>query len=806
MPIQLSELAGPNGADESRRLADFWKKHLDHIKDDQRHKRWLKRGRTIEKRYRDERNRVDEEGQRRYNALWSNVEILTPAIYGKTPTPIAERRFRDKDVVGRGAAQILERALRNEVEICGFDEAMQQVVRDYLLPGRGTLWVRYEPELEESVSLVTEGGLDIHDTQGDIEPDFAEENPEVEKLEQTGDRITRESTPVDYINWEDFFTIPFNARTWKEVTAVAKRVYNTRDQLKRRFNREIAMGVPLKKDDRQTVKYDSPDQDPDDKAVVYEIWSLVDKAVFWVAEGYEFLLDRQDDPLGLESFFPCPRPLYANATTGTLVPVPDYLEYQDQAIQIDELTQRIAMLAKACKVAGVYNAQAKDIQRMFNESVENELIPVDDWAAFGEQGGVAGNISLLPLKEIIGVLNELMMIKDKAIQEMDRLTGINDIMRGTTDARETLGGQRLKSNSTGTRLQRRQNEVARFARDTVRIIADIMAQHFSPQSLIDVSGALYEEGLGPQDMPGLAEMAQNQFAPPVSPPGVQQGGAPGTPPPPPGAGAPPPAATGTNVVPLRPPGPPMAPGMMQPPPPSPEMMAKMQALQRIGAALQLIRNERLRGFRVDIEVDSTIYGDSAQDKADRIEFLTAVTQFLQQSLQMAGEMPQITPLLGKFLQFGVRGFHIGRDLELAIEEFCDGAAGFAAQRAQQIANRPDPALIKSNAAMVEAQARSKEVDNRAQNDAAKTQVQVHTASIKAQSDAARSQAEIQRQAIENQGDAYQANADMRMKEIDIEMRRLELEMEKLKLMTAHTHATAPQVPPQEASMGNQEKK
>ena len=127
------------------------------------------------------------------------------------------------------------------------------------------------------------------------------------------------------------------------------------------------------------------------------------------------------------------------------MPVPDYIEYQDQAIQIDELTQRISMLAKACKVAGVYNAAAKDIMRLLDESVENELIPVDDWAAFAEKGGVAGNISLLPLKEIIGCIEELQKIKQNTIVELDRLTGINDIMRGTTDARETLGGQRLKT-------------------------------------------------------------------------------------------------------------------------------------------------------------------------------------------------------------------------------------------------------------------------------------------------------------------------------------------------------------------------
>ena len=217
----LDKLAGPKGGDEGQRLAAFWRKQLDKIKDDKQQKRWLKRGHTIEKRYRDERNRVDEEGQRRYNALWTNVEILTPAIYGKCPVPIAERRFHDKDPVGRGAAQILERGLRNEIEVAYFDEAIQQAVRDYLLPGRGTVWIRYEPEFEESASIATEGGLDFTDDRGEIEPE--DEDPEAEKLRETGDRITRESVIVDYVNWSDFLTFPYNARTWDEITAVGKR-------------------------------------------------------------------------------------------------------------------------------------------------------------------------------------------------------------------------------------------------------------------------------------------------------------------------------------------------------------------------------------------------------------------------------------------------------------------------------------------------------------------------------------------------------------------------------------------------------
>ncbi len=855
MAVDLDPLAGRDGGDDSRDKAKFWHTQLEKIRDDARHKRWIKRCESIEKRYRDERTRTDEEGQRRANVLWTNIEILTPAIYGKCPVPVAERRFRDKDPAGRGAAQILERALRNEIEICNFDEAMQQAVRDYLLVGRGVTWLRYEPEVEEGVSVTTEGGLDEEDTKGEFDsPNDDEEinhepvaegaegeegtEPEVadDALRMTGDRITRESTPVDYVHWNDFFTMPFNARIWKEVVAVGRRVYMPRERMKARFGNKIAKEVPLRKDERGAHRWEGPDQDPDNKGEVYEIWSLVDREVLWIAEGYEYLLDRKDDPLRLEHFFPCPRPIYSNMTNSTLIPIPDFLEYQDQAIQIDELSQRISMLSKACKVAGVYNSAATDIKRLLDESVENELIPVDDWAAFGEKGGIEGNISLLPLKDIIGCLNELVQIKEKIVEELDRLTGISDIMRGTTDARETLGGQRLKTNNTGTRLQRRQNEIARFARDTVRIMADIMSTHFSPLSLIEASGALYEEGLGVSDMPELTSLQPQPGQPPMPPQQAPFSGppqAPGSVPPPPRTGPtplggpmPPPAGMpgtpppmpGTNVVPFAPPGrPPLPmggppPAMGQPPmgqmqtfmgQPSlpPEIQGRFQGLKRISDAIQLLRNERLRGFRVDIEVDSTIFGDSESEKKERVQFMTTVTQFLQQSMMMSNQVPEIAPLLGKFLQFGVRGFHVGRDLELAIEEFSDSAVKIAQQRKQEAQQTPNPQMLAAQASMVKAQAANKAADAKASGDQAKLQGDMALQHQKIQGDAMQAQAEVQRQQVENQGEQANNAADMQMKQMDLRMRNMEMFIEQIRAWTQLQKAQHMQTQQMQQTMG-----
>lgn len=830
MDIELDELAGPNGGKESQRLAMFWRNQIDKIGKSTQYTTFVKRGEKIEARYRDERNKSDADQRRRYNSLWANVEILKPAIYGRTPLPLAERKFGDKDPIARGAAQILERGLRNEIEICGFTEAMTQAVTDYLLPGRGTVWVRYEPEFSSSVSLGDEGSIDMKDDEGNLEPELDDEtdegaDPAETKLENTDNQIVRESTPVDYINWKDFLIFPPNARTWAEVVAVGKRVYMTYEQMRDRFGREIAKGIPLQKDDRQKYLNDNGNPDNEVKGEVFEIWNKDDRTVYWIADEYDFLLDRKDDPLKLENFFPTPRPIIANQTNGTLIPVADYIEYQDQATQLDELSQRISMLTRACKVAGVYNAAAKGVQRLLNESVENELIPVDDWSAFAEKGGVAGQISFLPLKEIIGVINELNMLKQKQIEEMDRLTGINDLMRGTTDARETLGGQRLKSNYTGTRLTARQNEVARFARDTVKIMADIMAQHFSPQSLVEISGAMYEEGLGisSDELSQLIGQQNTAPAPPAlpapgmgAPPPATPSPAPGMPPapmpaPPAGGnvvpfqprpqmgvpGAPPPAAPGMPVT-----APPVAPGLPMPPPPDPVQIALQQAVQRIDAAIALLRNDRLRGFRIDIEVDSTIYGDAAQEKGDRTEFISEVTKYLQTAMAMSAQVPEITPLLGKLLQFGVRGFRVGRDLESSIEEFCDEAVKLAKQKQIQAQNTPNPEQIKANAQAQAAQATSQAAQTRAQADIAKSHSDIQVSQVEAQTSAQNAQAEVIRQQAENAGEQQNNQADLMIKQMDVRMRAMEMEIEKYRIDAEKRAAQNESPPVDPASMAS----
>ena len=98
--------------------------------------------------------------------------------------------------------------------------------------------------------------------------------------------------------------------------------------------------------------------------------------------------------------------IFATNTTGNLTPVPDYVEYQDQAQELDMVVQRLAMLTRACKVVGVYDASQEGVQRMLTEGIENQLIPVDTWAAFAEKGGIKGVVDFFPLDKVIEVITQ----------------------------------------------------------------------------------------------------------------------------------------------------------------------------------------------------------------------------------------------------------------------------------------------------------------------------------------------------------------------------------------------------------------
>ena len=456
---------------------------------DNEFKKWEARTTKIVKRYRDDNRSQHTNETAKFNILWSNVQTLIPAVYAKLPKAVAKRRFGDNDQVGRVAAQLIERALDFEIEhYPDFRATMKHAVEDRFLGGRGVAWVRYEPHVRQQD--VPEDGLQVTE---DVENEGAEgQTPEgAPDLDYTAgeepqEEIEYECAPTDYVHWKDFGHSV--ARTWEEVTCVWRWVYMSREALIERFGEKTGKKIALDSGPETLTNYGQSNKERT-RAKICELWCKDSGKVYWFSKNNPEMIDERDDPLELEGFFPCCEPLYSTTTSDTLVPVPDFILYQDQANELDILSDRIDGLVKALRVRGVYDASQPSLQRLLTEGENNALIPVDKWMAFSEKGGLKGSIDLLPLDVLSNALLQCYRAREDIKAQIYEITGISDIIRGASRASETATAQQIKGQYAGLRLRSMQEEVALFASGLIRLKAQIICTKFQPKTILEYSAA-----------------------------------------------------------------------------------------------------------------------------------------------------------------------------------------------------------------------------------------------------------------------------------------------------------------------------
>jgi hypothetical protein len=429
--------------------------------------KWEGRVEKILKRYRDDRTTTT--AQSHYNILWANVQTLKAATFSRMPKPDVSRRHKDNDPVARVASMLLERALDFEVTNTeDFYHSLNSCVYDRFLGGRGTSWIRYEPIIETDDTFVSEDDLDS---------------------DSVSEYLDIEQTPVDYVHWRDFGHN--SARTWDEVSCVWRKVYMTRQMLKERFPEDkfddLWKRIPLdaSPDEPRTKMTEGVTK----RGLIYEVWDKEEKCVYWINKSMGKILDKREDPLQLEEFFPCPEPMFSTLTNESLVPVPDFTLYQDQANELDTLSDRIKGLVDAMKVRGFYDAANADIGRLFTEGDNNTLIPVKNYSAFSEKGGMNGAVDFVDLTPIANALNMAYQAMGQVKQQIYDITGISDIIRGASVASETATAQQIKGQYATLRLKTYQDEVARFASQILKIKAQIICQHFQPETIMKIGGA-----------------------------------------------------------------------------------------------------------------------------------------------------------------------------------------------------------------------------------------------------------------------------------------------------------------------------
>lgn len=516
---------------------------------DQEVKDWHDRCNKIIQKYRDERDDATRY-IRRFALLWSNVETLKPVLYARLPKADVQRRFKDADPVARLACEISERALDYTLDCKeSYNLALQEVVEDYLLIAQGVTWKRYVPHFKEvrpriavfpngmamaqiepgniqTAEMMGEGPQITNDAEQAMSAYVRADGEPVEEDEILEDDQGRyvEGEPMEVLDYEEVATDYINrtdfgrnagARTWDEVYAVWRIAYLTRDELIRRFGEEIGKKVPLDYDPKRENKTVNDDvKDLFKKARIFEIWDKSTRKVYWIHKAMpDGPLDERDDPLGLSEFFPCPRPLWATQTNNTLVPIPDYAMYQDQDNEIQDITARIAVLEKAIRVRGLYPSNVDAIRTLLQDADDNDMVAIDQNVLTGMAvSDLSKAVWFWPLDMIVMALKALIEMRQQLLNDVYQVTGISDVLRGSTDPNETATAQGLKAQWGSIRVRDRQKEVARFVRDNLRLDFEIIFNHFEPSTIAAMTNveSLPEVQQNPQLFDAAIQLLKNK--------------------------------------------------------------------------------------------------------------------------------------------------------------------------------------------------------------------------------------------------------------------------------------------------------
>lgn len=508
-----------------------------------------------------------------YNILYSNTEVLLPSLFSATPKP--DVRPRHKSAQLGPIPEMIDRFLTAATDpgapgIEDFFSAVNDAVLSGLTAGAGFVRLRYYEERTFPLAF--------------------------------------ESVYYKNLIWP-------RGKKWSKLPWVAFKHEMTRETFEKTFK---------KAPEEMASSYKPPEVgEPDDTekrsadCCVYEVWYKPTREVLFLSDGWqEIVVEVKPDPMQLVGFFPLPGLLQFTQKPGTLVPTPLFQYYQNQAAELNRVTTRLNRIISAIRVRGTYNSLLGDELRnlLSTEDIENGLIAAENSAAMVQLGGFDKNIWLLPIENLIAVAKELYKAREAIKQVIYELTGISDIIRGSSVASETATAQNIKNQWGTVRLRKMQTIVANYTRDLFRLAVDCGSRIIPAEVWQSVTQLPI-----PTEQEKLVLTQQVQY--------LQMSG---------------------QQVP-------------------PQLLVKLQT-PTFEQILAQISDDTKRAFTVNIQNASTIDLDTASDKQEVTEYMNAMGQ-LMSGLQPLMQMGPSGFLAAKELLMGVSDrFKFGQRISEALRQ------------------------------------------------------------------------------------------------------------------------------------------
>lgn len=421
-----------------------------------------------------------------FNILFANVETIVPAVINSTPVPDIRRRFQDADPAARVVSEILERAIRVQIDDSRLQGELEEMAQDAFLAGRGVIRLRFFsdivpslPDQEELAELVEEKDPDYSER---LEEDEAEGDEPYEGMGHNGgqpmEHLENERIRFEAVSWVDYRHGP--AKRWEERPWEAFRFCVPYEDEAKSFN------VPLIAE--QTSEVDSADRQDKFKDGItgWEIWCKESRKVTFI-DDHGVVLKEIDDPLGLSGFFCTPAPVQPITINGRLMPVCPFSIYRILADNLDDAVRRKNKLVSAMKAKGWYGIAEPDMQSVIDLN-DNEFTPIAQPEVWAANGGIEKAIAFWPLEKFVIAIQQLDAAIDRYKQWIYEITGISDIVRGASMASETATAQNIKSQWGSLRIQKMQRLIERCARDLFVMMAEIIPTRFSLKTLEEMTG------------------------------------------------------------------------------------------------------------------------------------------------------------------------------------------------------------------------------------------------------------------------------------------------------------------------------
>ncbi|TJU85581.1 MAG: hypothetical protein E5Y10_24480 [Mesorhizobium sp.] len=484
----MDEADTPKPAYDGEKLRLQGSKWMEKIRAaEKREERWRRDAEAAEKAYACDTETKNSGKLYDFNILHSNVETIVPAIYNSTPIPDIRRRFieaigeppepppqpqpgqppqdpralqqfqiaqqafaqkeqADKDAKDLG--DMIERVIAVQIDDNRMDKEIEANAQDAFLAGRGVVRLRFDAEVGDDNS------------------------------------IKGETIQTEVVAWRDFRMGP--GSRWDNKPWIAFRHTLPCEVLEAKHTDKELYAA-------QGPVPDTGDDDSDD-VPFWEIWDKLEKKVYFVREHDCRMLKETDDPLGLKDFYPIPQPIQPITLTGKTTPVCPFTVYKKLADELDTITKRINAIMKGLKVRGLVAGDATDIQQLSNAG-DNELVSVANLEGLAQTKGLENAIMWWPIEQAANVLKQLYEQREVVKSAIYEITGISDIIRGASNANETLGAQQIKTQWGALRIQKMQRMIERQVRDLFVMMADIIITKFSPQTLQTISGIQITPGM-----------------------------------------------------------------------------------------------------------------------------------------------------------------------------------------------------------------------------------------------------------------------------------------------------------------------